>query len=209
MIDADDRWVTGDHFGLPIPADPAALRAGGTAFLTRAFRVSGALSADNAVTRISRVSTKFPAAAPAGNFCCASSTTSPTSQAHTDLFVKFSRDLDNPIRDRGKTQMESEVLFATLSRAPGFPITVPVTQFADYHRDTGTGILITERIHFGVNGIERQYHKCLDYEMPEPLEHYRALLTALARLVGYHRSGHLPADLAGQFPVDLQAATGR
>jgi hypothetical protein len=30
---ADDRWVTGDHFGLPIPADPAALCDGGTAFL--------------------------------------------------------------------------------------------------------------------------------------------------------------------------------
>ena len=36
MIDADERWVTGDHFGLSIPVDPAALRAGGTAFLTRA-----------------------------------------------------------------------------------------------------------------------------------------------------------------------------
>jgi hypothetical protein len=23
---ADDHWVTGDHFGLAIPADPAALR---------------------------------------------------------------------------------------------------------------------------------------------------------------------------------------
>jgi hypothetical protein len=51
---ADDRWVTGDHFRLPIPADPAALRAGGAAFLTEAFRVSGALTAGNAVTRISR-----------------------------------------------------------------------------------------------------------------------------------------------------------
>ena len=48
--------------------------------------------------------------------------------------------------------------------------------FGDYHRPSGTGILITERIQFGTNGIERQYHKCLDYEMPEPLEHYRALL---------------------------------
>ena len=43
--------------------------------------------------------------------------------------------------------------------------------------------------------------------MPEPLDHYRALLTALARLVGYHRSGCLPAELVSQFPVDLQAAT--
>jgi hypothetical protein len=62
--------------------------------------------------------------------------------------------------------MESEILFASLSREPGFPITVPATQFADYHRGTGTGILISEQIHFGAYGIERQYHKCLDYEMP-------------------------------------------
>ncbi len=54
MIDADDRWVTGDHFGLAIPADPDALRAGGAAFLTHAFRVSGALTDGNTVTRINR-----------------------------------------------------------------------------------------------------------------------------------------------------------
>jgi hypothetical protein len=68
---ADDHWVTGDHFGLPIPADPAALRAGGAAFLTRAFRVSGALTAGNAVTA-SAGSRKFRAEVPAANFFCAS-----------------------------------------------------------------------------------------------------------------------------------------
>ena len=42
--------------------------------------------------------------------------------------------------------MESEVKFASLSLAPGFPIVVPRTLFADYHSGTGTGILISERI---------------------------------------------------------------
>ena len=88
---------------------------------------------------------------------------------HTELFVKFSRDFDDPVRDRGRTQMESEVKFASSSLAPGFPIAVPRTLFADYHRATGTGILISQRIAFGANGIEPQYHKCLDYEMPAPL----------------------------------------
>ena len=205
MIDADDRWVTGDHFGLSIPVDPATLRASGTAFLTRALRASGALAADNAVTRISGFQ-EVPGGSTGRKLLLRIESEKPSAHTHSDLFVKFSRDLENPVRDRGKTQMESEVLFAALSRSPGFPITVPATQFADYHRDTGTGILISERIRFGANGIERQYHKCLDYEMPEPLDHYRALLTALARLVGYHRSWRLPAGLAGQFPVDLQAA---
>jgi len=205
VIDADDRWVTGDHFGLPIPADPAALRAGGTTFLSQAFRASGALTAGNAVTGISGFH-EVPGGSTGRKVLLRIEYEKSDAQTHADLFVKFSRDLDNPIRDRGKTQMESEVLFASLSGAPGFPITVPAIQFADYHRDTGTGILITERIHFGANGIERQYHKCLDYEMPEPLDHYRALLTALARLVGYHRSRRLRPEQAGQFPIDLQAA---
>lgn len=80
-------------------------------------------------------------------------------------------------------------------------------QFCDYHRRSCTGILITERIRHGDRGIERHYHKCLDYEMPEPLDHYRALLTALARLAGTHRSGRLPAGLNSHFPLDVQAAT--
>ena len=41
----------------------------------------------------------------------------------------------------------------------------------------------------------------------EGLEHYRALLTALARLAGTHRSGRLPANLTAHFPLHLQAAT--
>lgn len=160
------HWVVGDQYGLPIPADPATLLSGGAAFLTKAFRASGVL-ADNSVVRISDyreisggstgrkvvLSVEYDRAAP---------------DLHTELFVKFSRDLDNPVRDRGKTQMEPEVRFASLSRAPEFPIAVPCPQFADYHRPTGTGLLVTERIKFGGNGIERQYHKCLDYEMPEP-----------------------------------------
>ena len=82
---------------------------------------------------------------------------------------------------------------------------VPRTQFADYNRVTGTGVLISQRIRFGVNGIEQQYHKCLDYEMREPVEHYRALMRAVGRLAGAQRSGRL-SDLTDQFPVNLGAA---
>ena len=39
---ADDRWVTGDHFGLPIPADPAALCDGGTIAMALWGAMSGA-----------------------------------------------------------------------------------------------------------------------------------------------------------------------
>jgi hypothetical protein len=193
-----DRWVTGDHLGLPMPADPDALRAGGTGFLTEAFRAYGV---DSPVTRITQFD-EVPGGSTGRKVLLRVEYAEPG--ALTDLFVKFSRDFDNPIRDRGKTQMESEVLFASLSHDPGFPITVPVTQFADYHRATGTGLLISERISFGTNGIERQYHKCRDYEMPDPVTHYRALMTALGRLVGGHRSGRIP--VGDNFPLDMQAA---
>jgi hypothetical protein len=121
------RWVAGDQFGVPFPADPAALRSGGARFLTDAFRASGVLS-NNSVTRITGfrevaggstgrkvvLSVDYDKAAPG---------------LPTELFVKFSRDFDNPTRDRGKTQMEPDVRFASLSRASGFPIAVPSVQF--------------------------------------------------------------------------------
>ncbi len=48
----DARWVVGEIFGLQIPADAETLIAGGTDFLTRAFHASGALAANNRVSRI-------------------------------------------------------------------------------------------------------------------------------------------------------------
>jgi hypothetical protein len=201
-----DRWFTGDRSGLPFPADPAALRDGDIAFLTKAFHASGALDTGNAVVWIDRCE-EVPGGSTGRKLVLDVEYDAPQPGLPTELFVKFSRDFDDPIRDRGRTQMDSEVRFAALTAAPGFPIAVPRVQFADYHRDSGTGVLISERIQFGVNGIEPQYHKCLDYQMPDPLAHYRALLTAVARLAGTHRSGRLPAGLTAQFPIDLRAAT--
>jgi hypothetical protein len=192
-----DRWFTGDVTGLSFPADPAALRDGDIVFLTKAFQTP--------VSEITR-SEEVIGGSTGRKMLLDVAYQSPEAGLHTELFVKFSRDFDDPLRDHGRTQMEPEVKFATLSRTPGFPIDVPRTQFAEYHHETGTGILISQRIPFGVNGIERQYHKCLDYEMPRPVDHYRALLTTVARLAGAHRSGELPPRLVAEFPVDLQSA---
>jgi len=89
-----ERWVIGDHFGLPIPADPAALHSGGAAFLTEAFRISGALDAGNAVTRISQFD-EVPGGSTGRKLLLTVEYDTPG--AHTDLFVKFSRDFDDPI----------------------------------------------------------------------------------------------------------------
>ena len=48
----DKRWVTGEIFGFEIPADAETLVSGGTDFLTKAFHISGALAANNRVSRI-------------------------------------------------------------------------------------------------------------------------------------------------------------
>ncbi|KUI43834.1 hypothetical protein AU197_23445 [Mycobacterium sp. IS-1590] len=198
--------VRGDATGLAFPAHPGALRDGGPDFLTQAFRAYGALSDDNEVVAIERLDEVS-----GGSTGCKAVLTVRYAREHpdarTDLFVKFSRDFDDPVRDIGRTQMESETRFAALTRAAAFPIAVPATMFADFHRETGTGLMISERIAFGTGAVEPQYHKCLDYEMPDQVTHYRALLTALARLAGTERSGRLPADLLAQFPVDLRAAT--
>lgn len=197
-------WVLGDHTGLPLPAHADALRDGGTAFLNKAFHAYGALGDDDEVIRIDRLE-EASGGSTGRKVVLDVSFAEPGPPKR--LFVKFSRDFDDAIRDRGRTQMESEVRFASLASTPNFPIAVPAIMFADYHRESGTGILVTERISFDRNGIERQYHKCLDYDMPRQVEHYRALLTAVARLAGTQRSGRLPAHLVEQFPVNLQAAT--
>ena len=99
--------------------------------------------------------------------------------------------------------MESEIRFGALSSRADFPIVVPTAMFADYHRESGTGVLITERIPFGADGIEPQYEKCMDYEMPDQLGHYRALLTAVATLAGTQKAGRLRCS-SSAFTTDIE-----
>lgn len=196
--------VPGDHLGLPIPVDPAALRTAGTAWLTEAFRAAGSLPTDDRVTAVERC--EEVAGGSTGRKAVLDVRYA-RARSSSELFVKFSRDLTDPLRDRGRTQLAAEVRFALLARSPAFPIPVARPVFADYHAASGTGILVTERIPFGRNGIEPHQPKCLDHLLDRPVEHYRALLLALARLAGTDRSGALGSHLADQFPVDLRAAT--
>jgi hypothetical protein len=201
----DPAWAPGDSSGLDIPAHIEALRSGGVAFLTDAFRSGGALAADNRVTRITQFEECFGGGTGRKLFLAVEYET-PQAGVPTDLFVKFSRDFDDARRDRQKYMMESEVRLALLSRAQGFPIAVAKCLFADFHQASGTAILITARIAYGSGGIERHYAKCLDHELPAPLDHYRALVKALARLAGTHKAGRLPDGVARQFPFDREQA---
>jgi hypothetical protein len=198
-------FVRGDTTGLAIPAHADALRIAGAAFLTDAFRKFGALSANNRVARITRFES-FRGGNSGHKLLLSVEYAHAEPGLHTDLFVKFSRDFADGFRDRRRYELEAEVHLAELSRLPEFPIRVPVACFADFHHESGTGLLITQRIAFGSNGIEPLRPKCMDHELAEPLDYYRATFTALARLVAAHKSGRLSPDVDELFPFDAAAA---
>ncbi len=203
------EFVRGDATGLLIPAHSEALRAGGEAFLSQAFQTFGSLSADNRVARITRFEI-CPGGSTGQKLFLSVEYEHPDPALHNDLFVKFSRDFSDKIRDdRGKHEMETEVRFAALSRLPGFPITVPVAYFADYHHESRTGVIITQRVPFGTGGIEPHRQKCLDHELAEPLAYYRVILKSLARIAAAHKSGRLSPDIDAQFAFDPEAAAAR
>lgn len=202
-------FVRGDATGLSFPAHGEALRAGGQAFLTEAFHAFGSLCPDNRIVRISRLE-PCPGGSTGQKFFLCVEFERPDADLHTDLFVKFSRDFSDKARDdRGKHEMETEVRFAAVSRLPGFPITVPIAYFADYHHASRTGVVITQRIAFGAGGIEPHRQKCLDHELTEPLAYYRVILKSLARVAAAHKSGRLSSDIDTRFPFDPDAAAAR
>lgn len=207
VIMGADKWARGDLFGLQVPADTQALLEGGTDFLTKAFHASGAMSADNATLRIVQGEESFGGGT-GSKMLLAVEYRYTEPALPQSLFVKFSRNFSDPMRDRSKYMMIPEVKFAALSRTPGFPITVPECVFADVHVDSGTGLIITERLRFGSDGLSPLYPKCMDYTIPDPLEHYCSILKALARLSGAHKGGALDTRFDQQFPYDKSQLVG-
>ncbi len=198
-------FVRGDATGLPMPAHREALRAAGETFLTAAFRSFGSLSPDNRIVRITCFE-PFPGGNSGHKLLLSVDYARAEPGLHTDLFVKFSRDFTDAFRDRRRHELEAEVRLATLSRLPGFPVSVPAACFADFHRESGTGMLITQRIAFGSGGIEPLRPKCMDHELAEPLAYYRATVTALARLAAAHKAGLLSPQVDALFPFDPETA---
>ena len=116
------------------------------------------------------------------------------------LFVKFSRHFDNDLWDSAKWMMLSEVNLALLSRSAEFPVMVPLLLFADLEASSETGLLITELIPYGEGNVEPAHAKCMDYLIPDAVEHYRAIFRSLGRLSGAHRAGTLAPEFDVDFP---------
>lgn len=200
-------FVIGDFTRLPVPAHGAALSRAGAEWLTRAFHAFGALAPDNSVAGITHL-TPCPGGSTGQKFLVTVEYARSEPGLHVDLFVKFSRDFTDRVRDdRGKHELAGEVRFAAASRAPEFPIVVPKAYFADYQQATHTGVLITQQIPFGRDGIEPHRAKCTDDDLDHPIEYYRVIIRSLARLAAEHASGRLPASISAQFPFDPVEAT--
>jgi hypothetical protein len=195
---AEADWVRGDLLGHDVPLHLEALRAAGPDYLTSAFRAAGSMGEGNRVTAITELE-PFAGGSTGrkARLSVAYEHPDPTLPEH--LFVKLSRDLDDELRDRGRNQMRSEVRFVLLSQIPDFPVAVPRCLFGDFHAESGTGVLISERIAFGEGGIEPHHPKARDWELDDLLAHYDALLSAVARLAGAHRAGRFPADVMAHF----------
>jgi hypothetical protein len=196
-------WARGDLLGLDLPAHPEALKAGGPEFLTRAFRASGVLSEDNRVTQITRLDERLVGGGGVKAMLSVAYARHEPGLS-PDLFVKFSRNFADRTRDSARLQMAPEVRLNILSRNPAFPIAVPTCAYADFHDDSGAGIIITERIAYGQGAVEPHYPKCMDQVLPEPLAHYRALISSLAQLSGAHKSGRLGDAVERYFPLHLE-----
>lgn len=193
--------VIGDQLGLPFPTTIEPLLEQGADFLTRAFHATRSLAEDNRVVAITGF-TEFFGGGMGRKLLLSVKYERTDDGLHRDLFVKFPRNFGDPLRELFGPLMEPEVRFALLSRREGFPITVPKCYFADYHAQSKSGILITERIAYGQGAIEPCHDKCLDYELSDPLGHYRALTRTMARLAGFHKAGKFGADTDQQFPFD-------
>jgi hypothetical protein len=202
----DKRWAFGEIFGLEIPADPETLAADGTDFLTKAFHASGALAANNRVCRIDQAQ-EFFGGGTGRKLLLTVAYARPQPALPEQLFIKFSRNFANELWDRARFTMIPEANFAVLSRSPDFPVAVPACLFADVESQSGTGLIVTECIAYGRNGLEALYPKCLDYTVPEPVEHYKAILKGLAKLSGAHRGGKLSPEFDRKFPYNRDQAS--
>jgi len=199
-------FVRGDATGLEVPAHPEALRDRPEERLTALLRAYGSLEADNRIARVTRFE-PFSGGNSGQKLVLSVEYERPGPDLHTELFAKFSRDFSDPFRDRRRYELDGEIRLAELSRLPAFPVSVAKPYFADFNHESGTGVLITQRIAYGTGAIEPLHPKCMDHLLADPLEYYRETIAALARLAAAHKSGSLSPELEQLFPFDAEAAS--
>lgn len=197
------RRAAGDRYGLCFPFTLEQLGEAGPAFLTEAFRASGAIAADNRVTAIEMLKPLgIPGASENALLTVAYARAEPG--LSTELFVKVPP-ADLAHKFRLSSHSEGEVVMSRLSRERDLPVAIPTCYFGDYCTETTNYLLITERIAFGQGGIEPAHRKGYDHQVPDIAEHYRVLAAAQARLVAAHKAGALGDDIEAILPFPRAA----
>lgn len=200
------KLVQGRETGVHFPTTIEAFREVGADFLTRAFHAAGSLPLDDRVTAITRAD-EFVGGG-MGRKLHLDVEFARGEGLHRNLFVKFPHDFGHPQRAAFTPPMEAEVRFYLLSIRTKLPINIPAGYFADFDPVSPSGIVITERVAFGQNGIEPCPEKCQDFNLSDQLEYYRTITHAIASLAGAHKSGRLGADVADQFPLRASLLPG-
>lgn len=199
--DAEPALVKGEATGLLFPTSIAAFEADATGFLTRAFHAQGVLAPDNRVTQVMRME-PFAGGGMGPKLKLDLAYARHEPGLHRELFAKFPRPFGDPLRTIFAPVVEPEVRLYRLSDSARFPVRVPRLYFGDYHGETASSLLVTERIGYGAAGIEPCHDKALDYRLPDALPYYEALSRAGARLAGRHRAGALGPEADAAFPFD-------
>lgn len=193
-----EELAPGDEYGLEFPFTIESLREFGAAFLTKAFRASGAISEDNAVTEVVELR-RLGITGASENAFLTVAYAKPEPGLQAELFVKFPP-ADMHFKFGLARMSHGEVAMMRLSGTGVLPVPVAKYYFGDYCTATSNYILITGRIGFGVAPIEPAYRKGRDDRVPEVRDHYRVLTKALAKLVAAQKTGALGYDLEKDFP---------
>lgn len=193
----------GDYYGIDFPFTMAMFPDFGPAFLTAAFRAAGTIAADNAVTEVIALDSLGKMGASENAFLTVRYARAEPGLSEK-LFAKFP-----PLEEGYKYGLsrlaQGEIAMHHFSGRGTLPVPVAKTYFGDYSSHTANYILITDRIPFGVDPIERAYLKGWDHLMPEVEDHYRVLARSLGKLAGRHKAGALGDDVEEVFPFARSA----
>ena len=197
--------AAGDHYGVVFPLTHRQFEEMGPAFLTEAFHASGTLNRENSVTRIENYKKIDSGGASITAAFDAYYANAKRPTPPQELFIKM------PASDVQRKFVSSHMLFgetefARFTANGSLPFETSRYIFGDYCKRTANGILITERIPYGISPIEEARPKGLDSLLPNAEEHYRTLNALLARLVAFHTSGGFGPRLETVFPFRPAAA---
>lgn len=201
----------GYWYGLRIPYTLEMIQRYGAEFLTKAFHAAATLPRNNSVTKLTV--TPFVGGSMSLKCFLTVEYANPDPNLHTELFVKYPFAAGTPHEQKERWVSRfvmnndgPEIDFARILSS-GAPIKCPKYYFGDLCIETGTALLITEKLplpgpsdDFGPFELEAIPYKSVDYLLDEPEQYYDAMTRNIACLAGWGKSGRLGRDIEKVFP---------